>query len=214
MTSKIRSSGIVADGLTVAHRGRPVVSGVDLRVVPGRVTGLIGPSGSGKTSVLRALAGLQPIAAGAVVYDGEPRPAPGSLGMLAQHPRQVCDPRWTLGRIVVEPAAIRGERTDPAEWAQRAGLDPELLDRRPGQVSDGQLQRACLARILVQDPAYLLCDEPVAMLDPITARAVIAVLADLVDRGAGALLVSHDHRLVHAVSGDVVTLPRSVDGAT
>lgn len=198
--------GIVAAGLAVTYGASPVFADLDLHVRPGQISGLIGPSGSGKTTALRALAGLLEPAAGTITYDGEAVPRPGSVGLLAQHPREVCNPRWTLRRIIAEPALIAGSPADPDGCADAAGLDTALLHRYPGQVSDGQLQRACLARVLVQAPTYLLCDEPVAMLDPLSSRAVIATIITLADEGAGVLLVSHQHRMVHALCAPVTAL--------
>ena len=85
-------------------------------------------------------------------------------------------------------------------------LDADLLERRPAAVSDGQLQRAVIARALVQDPAFLICDEPTSMLDPITSAGVVAVLRERADAGVGVLFISHDHRLLAAVADEVVEL--------
>ncbi|WP_412475572.1 ABC transporter ATP-binding protein [Gordonia sp. LUNF6] len=206
---------IEAKGLTVCYDGVEVVSDVDVDVRPGSITGVLGRSGSGKTTLLRALAGLVRPARGSVTYGGSVCPRPGSIAMLAQHPRQVADPRWTLAQTITEPARIAGrraERDTAAVAAQRAGLALDLLDRFPSQVSDGQLQRACLARVLVQRPGYLLCDEPTAMLDPISARAVVEVISALARDGVGVALVSHSRALVRARSRCVLDLSDDAAG--
>lgn len=189
-------------GLGVEMGGRLIVDDLDLQVRPGRVTGLVGPSGSGKTTILRALAGLIPASSGSVVHTARR----DGIAMMAQHPRQVCNPRWTLRRIVVEPAVVAGRSADAEAVARRVGLDPDLLDRYPGQVSDGQLQRACLARLTVQAPDIVLADEPTAMLDPVSAQAVIEVIADLAAAGAGVVLVSHHRGLVRVFCDEVIDL--------
>ncbi|QMU21487.1 ABC transporter ATP-binding protein [Gordonia rubripertincta] len=192
-------------GLTARFGDREVFADLDIAVVTRSITGVVGRSGSGKTTLLRILARLTEPAAGAVEQrGGEPRP--GTVGLLAQHPRVVANPRWTLRRIVAEPAAITRRLCEVEEIAARVGLDPALLDRFPSQVSDGQLQRACIGRLLVQAPRFVLCDEPTAMLDPIAARAVIGLLQELVDAGAGIVLVSHQRRLVDARCDRVVDL--------
>ncbi|UQE73662.1 ATP-binding cassette domain-containing protein [Gordonia sp. PP30] len=199
------AEGIRGAGIGVAFAGRTVLADIDCTVVPGAMTGILGPSGSGKTTLLRTLAGLQPISRGSLTYDGSPSPAPASIALLAQSPRQACNPRWTVREIIAEPARVA--RTPPpeiAEIAARVGLSTGLLDRYPGQLSDGQLQRACVARVLVQEPSYLLCDEPTAMLDPVATRAIIGLIDGLVDAGVGAALVSHDHRLVRARCASVL----------
>ncbi|WP_442816269.1 ATP-binding cassette domain-containing protein [Streptomyces sp. NBC_01233] len=76
---------------------------------------------------------------------------------------------------------------------ERVGLGADLLARRPHEVSDGQLQRACLARALVLRPRWLVCDEMTAMLDASTAAALVAVVEEYrAESGAGLLAVGHD----------------------
>lgn len=201
------AEGIHASGVTVAFDGRTVLRDVDVTVLPGAVTGVVGPSGTGKTTLLRVLAGLHPATSGSVTYDGAPAPPAAAIAVLAQSPRQSCNPRWTVREIITEPArAARREAPDPAHLADRVGLSADLLDRYPAQLSEGQLQRACVARVLVQEPRYLLCDEPTAMLDPIATRAIIGLIDGLVDEGVGAALVSHVHRLVRARCSSIFTL--------
>jgi ABC-type glutathione transport system ATPase component len=184
-----------------------VLRGVDLRAAAGSVTGVTGASGCGKSTLLRVLAGLRPPDTGEVRYGGRPNPSKASIALLAQHPRLVCNPRWTLRQTIAEPALIRGERPEVAEVAERVGLSAELLDRYPGQVSDGQLQRACLGRVTAQRAGIVLCDEPTAMLDPIATASVTALLSDIATDGAAVVLVSHDAALVEALAAATLALP-------
>ncbi|MEZ0340238.1 ABC transporter ATP-binding protein [Mycobacterium sp. pV006] len=200
-------TGIRAAGVVVTLGGRTVLDGVDLTAPAGEVTGVTGVSGSGKTTLLRVLAGLQTPDAGTLSYDGAPVPPPGSVALLAQHPRLVCNPRWTLAQIIAEPAVVRGASTSVVDTAVRVGLEPELLDRYPGQVSDGQLQRACLARVLTQQARFVLCDEPTAMLDPIATASVVSLLRNFAADGAVVVLVSHDPALIDALAGTALALP-------
>lgn len=200
---------LIGQAITVEFNGKSVLCDVDISVPSGQFSGVIGASGAGKTTLLRVLAGLQRPSSGEVGYAGGARPRPGGIALLAQHPRQVANPRWTLRQIIAEPAAIAEQPLDDAaigDLLDRVGLDESLLGRYPAQVSDGQLQRACLGRILLQRPDFLLCDEPIAMLDPISARAVIATLAALVDDGIGVLLVSHHLPLIHNRCASIVDL--------
>ncbi|MFE5309411.1 ATP-binding cassette domain-containing protein [Isoptericola sp. NPDC056605] len=218
---------LVADGVSCwypAGAPRPagalVLDRVSLAVEPGRIVGLTGPSGAGKSSLGRILCGLQPAQEGAVLVDGEPVPTrrgrmTGVVGLLHQSPRAATSPRLTLGAIVAEPLPRRERgasagRARVAGAARRVGLTPDLLGRLPAQVSDGQLQRACLARALLAAPRYLVADEPTAMLDAATTAAAAQVLRELAAAGAGVLLVSHDHPLVDALADERVLLPGDV----
>lgn len=185
-----------AKSISVRFGDQTVLDDVDLEVRSGDITGVAGPSGSGKTTLLRVVAGLLAPDAGTVTYDGADKATPGSLAMLDQHPRLACNPDRTLAQIITEPADIAGRTADLDAAIERVGLDPELLTRFPTQVSGGQLQRACLARILVGEPAFLLCDEPTALLDPVATTAVVTLLRELSDQGTAIAVVSHDQALI------------------
>lgn len=198
---------LAAEGISITFHERRVLDEVDITIRTGEIVGVTGPSGCGKTSLLRVLAGLLRPNAGAVRYDDAVVPRPASIALLAQHPRLVCNPRWTLERIIGEPARIRGEDITVSDVTSRVGLSSALLQRYPSQVSDGQLQRACIARVLVQRPSFVLCDEPTAMLDPIAAGDIVNLLRRIADDYAGVALVSHSAPVISALTESVITLP-------
>ncbi|MEU7632189.1 dipeptide/oligopeptide/nickel ABC transporter ATP-binding protein [Nocardia sp. NPDC049220] len=198
-----------ASVLTVAYRGTPVLTGVDFTVESGSVVGLTGESGAGKTTLVRTLAGLLTATSGAVTIDEQPvRRYRAAIAMVFQSPRTATNPRYTLAQIIAEPARIRrDDALDIAELATRVGLTRDLLDRRPHEVSDGQLQRACVARGLAQRPRYLLCDEPTSMLDAATTASIIRLLTDQATAsGVGVLLVSHDRSLLRVCCTSISTM--------
>ncbi|MFJ9557533.1 ABC transporter ATP-binding protein [Nocardiopsis sp. NPDC101807] len=217
---------LVAEGVTCRYGPQTVLDGVDVTVEPGRVLGLTGPSGSGKSSLARILTGLRAPDSGTVLADGRPVSArrgrmSGDLGLLHQSPRAATDPRMRLRGIIAQPLTVRRRGTGPgirgagrgaddarrvAELARRVGLTGDLLDRRPDQVSAGQLQRACVARALAAAPRYLVCDEPTAMLDAASTAAVAHLLTSLAEDGVGILAISHDHALLDAWAHDVADL--------
>jgi peptide/nickel transport system ATP-binding protein len=210
---------LAARGIVAGYRrGVRVLDGVDLAVEPGTVVGLAGPSGCGKSTLARVLALLHAPWSGTVEVDGErvrgvryraPRELRTAVGVVFQNPRPATDPRLPLREIVAEPLLATGRGRDPAweeELHERAGLTAELLGRRPHEVSDGQLQRACLARALVLRPRYLICDEMTAMLDASTTAALVGVVADRARERTGVLAVSHDEELL-AVWADRVERP-------
>ena len=190
-------------------RGHPVLSAVDIEITPGEVVGLAGPSGCGKSTLARVLALLLAPWSGQVDIDGvpaagvryrAPRQQRTAIGVVFQQPRLSVDPRLTLRQAIVEPLRachrpVNGDQT--AELIDRVGLTAELLGRRPHEVSDGQLQRACLARALILQPRYLICDEMTAMLDASTTAALVGVVTmHTAQTGAGVLAISHDEALL------------------
>ncbi|MEJ5918865.1 ABC transporter ATP-binding protein [Corynebacterium sp. H78] len=199
--------GLRARNIAHSFAGREVLRDIMLRVAPGEIVGLVGPSGSGKTTLGRILTGRITPRAGAVTVDGVALgEARRDVAFIGQSPREACNPRWTLRRIIAEPALIASDQGRAQSEAQSAAesvlLTEDLLDRVPSDVSDGQLQRAVIARALVQKPKYLVCDEPTSMLDPITTATVVAALRT----EAGVLFISHDRRLLAAVADRVFEL--------
>lgn len=196
-----------ADEITVRYGGRAVLERLSFGIEPGEIVGLGGPSGGGKSTLARVLALMLRPWAGQVSVDGTRSPgwrqrAPRALrtriALLYQQPRLAVDPRLTLAEIVAEPLAAAGlPRGRAVELAGQVGLTSDLLTRRPHEVSDGQLQRACLARALTLRPRYLICDEMTAMLDASTQALLVGVVREYRAReGAGVLAISHDQVLL------------------
>jgi peptide/nickel transport system ATP-binding protein len=182
-----------------------------LAVCPGRITALVGPSGCGKTTLAHLLAGLLEPHSGSVTADGVPvrrrrGRLPGHTALLDQDPVAATDPYLPLRRTISLPASLRGLAVDLDALAGEVGLDPELLDRRPAEVSGGQLQRACLARALAQSPRYLIADEATAHLDPMSTASVADALRRRADGGLGVLAITHDLRLAERWADEVVEL--------
>lgn len=189
------------------------VDGVSLDLRPGQRLAVVGQSGSGKSTLARMLALLEQPDTGSITLDGTvvtafgvrtPRALRRAVQLLWQSPRQACDPRLRIRELILEPLVANGligrSRTDRAEglrrWAAQLGIVDELFERFPHEVSDGQLQRACLARALALEPRYLICDEISSMLDVSTQAALLEVIAqEQQRRELGVLLVTHDHVL-------------------
>ncbi len=217
--SVVRRYGCGADA-------RTVLDGVNLAVAPGERVAVCGPSGSGKSTLARVLALLERPDAGRIDLDGQPVRSAGlaaarelrlRVALLWQSPRLATDPRLRIDGLVAEPLRSGGRRhrPNPAELdarvtdvCARVGLAPELYERFPHEVSEGQLQRACLARALITAPRYLICDELTSMLDVSTQAGLLEVIADEArDRDAGVLLITHDRLLAEHWCDRVFELP-------
>lgn len=207
---------LVADRVTYRRPdGGFVLPPTDLTVRPGRITALVGPSGCGKTTVAHLLAGLLVPGSGSVTAGGvgvrrRRGRLPGHTALLDQDPLAATDPHLTLRRALTLSASVRGVPVDPDALAIEVGLDPVLLDRRPAEVSGGQLQRACLARALAQEPRYLIADEATAHLDPLSTTAIARTLRRRADGGLGVLAITHDLRLAESWADEVVELETRV----
>ncbi|MEU8403872.1 ATP-binding cassette domain-containing protein [Nonomuraea sp. NPDC048892] len=191
--------------VTLAFGRHKVLDGVSLAVRPGETLGLAGPSGCGKSTLARVLALLLRPSGGTVSLDGRPitrwrhrAHQRTSIGLIFQQPRLAVDPRFTLLDVIAEPLrAARRPLGRAHELAEELGLTAELFTRRPHEVSDGQLQRACVARALALEPRYLICDEMTTMLDASTQAHLVARIEAYRERTrAGVLAISHDAELL------------------
>lgn len=174
---------VVVSSLRRAYGQRVVIDRLNLRIERGEFVALLGESGCGKTTLLRALAGLDPIQGGRI--DAPRRPA-----VVFQEHRLL--PWACLWRNVALGLTEEGARERAAAALIEVGLGSRL-DDWPRNLSGGQAQRVALARALVQEPELLLLDEPFAALDALTRIRMHVLVRQLVARHQpGVLLVTHD----------------------
>lgn len=191
---------VSGEGLTKTFGGQRLFSDLSLAVHQGERLALRGPSGSGKTTLGNVLLRLLPPDAGYVNHAETLQG--GRVQKLYQDPALAFPSRVALRHSLGD--VIRRHRLDPGrleELMAALRLAPELLTRKPGQVSGGELQRMAIIRSMLLEPALIFADEPTSRLDLITQEETINSLMDQVDRHQCALvLVTHDDALADAVS--------------
>ncbi|MGS0753608.1 ABC transporter ATP-binding protein [Roseateles sp. GG27B] len=202
-----RPVGLEVRNLQVRYGAFTALHDLSFTLAPGESFGLVGESGSGKSTVLRAICGLAPLAAGSVrLNGGEDLPAPGSkdfrrrVQMVFQDPYGSLHPRQTVDRMLAEPLLIHGVGNEQARIAavlDAVGLGSSFRFRYPHQLSGGQRQRVAIARALMLEPSLLLLDEPTSALDASVQAEVLNLLETLRrERGLSFLMVSHDLAVV------------------
>jgi oligopeptide/dipeptide ABC transporter ATP-binding protein len=214
----VRGSGLISR--TVAHV--QAVDGVSLTIRRGQTLGLVGETGCGKSTLARCVAGLIPVTAGKVYFEGRDitnlsrramQPVRREIQMIFQDPYGSLNPRRRVGSIIGDPFAIHKTATGQErkrkvqEVMEMVGLNPEHYNRFPAEFSGGQRQRIGVARALAFRPKLIVCDEPVSALDVSIQAQVINLLADLQSElGLTYIFIAHDLSVVRHVSNSVAVM--------
>lgn len=197
---------VTATGLTKSYGEQRVFADLSLEIGVGERVALAGPSGSGKTTLGNALLRLLPTDAGRVEH--APALGGGRVQKLYQDPGLSFPPRVPLATGLAD--AVRRHDVPRARvdgLLEEVGLPAPLLDRRPGEVSGGELQRVAIVRAMLPGPALVFADEATSRLDLLTQQvAVDCLVRELDASGCALLLVTHDPALAGAVADRTLTL--------
>ncbi len=193
------NSLISMDGLTVAHGGNTVLSGVSLSIAPGEIVTVVGPNGSGKSTLLRSVIGALKPSRGTVTR------APGlRIGYVPQKLHIDATLPLTVRRFLSLPERVSDARASEALIQAGAG---DLAARQMSGLSGGQFQRVLLARALLCNPQLLILDEATQGLDqPGSAAFYQRIEKVRQDLGCAVLMVSHELHVVMAASDRVICL--------
>ena len=171
------------------------IDGIDLEIFSGETFGIIGESGSGKSTTGRAILQLIKPDRGTVAFNGveltqlnheQMRKMRSQMQMIFQDPRACFNPYMNVFTSVADPLLIHkllpnleSAREKVTAILEKVGLSSELAERYPSDLSGGQLQRVAIARALITNPKFIICDEPVSMLDASIQSQVLQLMRDL-----------------------------------
>ncbi|HBO33205.1 MAG TPA: peptide ABC transporter ATP-binding protein [Anaerolineaceae bacterium] len=198
---------------------KPYVKAVDdisFTINKGETFGLVGESGCGKSTAARTLIRLYKPTSGSVCFDGvdiakldekELQPYRCRIQMIFQDPYASLDPRMTVKSIIAEPLTIHrdfpaSEHEDRvAQSLRMVGLDPSHMAKYPHEFSGGQRQRIGIARALITQPDFIICDEPISALDVSIQAQVVNMLQSLQEQlGLTYCFIAHDLAMVKYIS--------------
>lgn len=205
----------VKGGLPFRKKYVKAVSDVSLAIEKGETFGLVGESGCGKSTLANAMLGMLTPTDGKVYFEGKDlnalnkkdfRELRRGMQMIFQDPFSSLNPRFNLLEIIGEPMVIRGGFTQEeiasrvVEMLKLVGLSEGDLYRYPSEFSGGQRQRIGIARAIILNPSFLVCDEPVSALD-VSVHAQILNLLDKIqkERGITYLFISHNLAVVKSI---------------
>ena len=166
---------------------------------------LVGPSGYGKSTLAKIISGYIKPEKGEVLWDGKalPQNIYCPIQMIYQHPEKSVNPRWKMAKILNEAWEIDNN------ILQEMGIEKSWFNRWPNELSGGELQRFCIARVLGPETKFLVCDEISTMLDVITqAQIWNFLLKTSQENELGMLVVTHNIELANRVCDRIIELPK------
>lgn len=201
------------------------IDGLKLYLKAGETLGVVGESGSGKSTLAFAITRLTTVTEGSIVFQGQDlvplsqnqlRNVRKDLQIVFQDPYGSLSPRLSVGQIVSEGLELLGltkleQQQRVIEALEAVELDPESRHRYPHEFSGGQRQRIAIARALVLKPKLLILDEPTSALDRTVQKQIVLLLRRLQsERGFACIFISHDLKVVKAMSHRVLVMRHGV----
>ncbi len=210
------------ENLSVSYGNFKAVDGVSFEINRGETIGLVGESGCGKTTLGRSVLRLIEPSAGKIIFEGNDithltekdiRSSRKRMQIIFQDPYSSLNPRMRIGHALNEVLQIhsrlenRQRKQKVMELLVRVGLLESHYDRYPHEFSGGQRQRIVIARALILEPSFVICDESVSALDVSVQAQVLNLLNELkADFGFAALFISHDLSVVRYISDRILVM--------
>jgi peptide/nickel transport system ATP-binding protein len=199
------------------------VDQISFDIKEGETLGLVGQSGCGKTTLGRSIVGLQTINEGTIIYKGETIATPNKpynqqykkiIQLIFQDPYSSLHPRMRIGDAIAEPLQVhqivnnKSERKERViEMLEKVELPADCYNKYPHEFSGGQRQRIVIARALIMEPKFVICDESVSALDVSVQAQVLNLLNDLkASMQFSALFITHDLAVVKYISDRIMVM--------
>ena len=199
------------------------VDNISFDIKEGETLGLVGQSGCGKTTLGRSIVGLQKINEGSILYKGEPIATPNKaynphykkiIQLIFQDPYSSLHPRMRIGDAISEPLHVhqiapgKSERKERViDMLEKVELPADCYNKYPHEFSGGQRQRIVIARALIMEPKFVICDESVSALDVSVQAQVLNLLNDLKSSMQfSALFITHDLSVVKYISDRIMVM--------
>ena len=199
------------------------VDQISFDIKEGETLGLVGQSGCGKTTLGRSIVGLQTINEGSIIYKGETIATPNKpynqqykkiIQLIFQDPYSSLHPRMRIGDAIAEPLQVhqivnnKSERKERViEMLEKVELPADCYNKYPHEFSGGQRQRIVIARALIMEPKFVICDESVSALDVSVQAQVLNLLNDLkASMQFSALFITHDLAVVKYISDRIMVM--------
>lgn len=193
------------ENLSFSYDGKKeILKDVSLSLERGEVLGLMAPSGFGKSTLGKLMAGYLKVERGKITVDGEDiNDLSGFLPvqMVHQAPEKNVNIRWKVEKILNEGWQVN------SDVKEKFGIEDSFLNKFPTELSGGELQRICLARVLSSETKYLIADEVTTMLDSITQAQICYLLRHFARKhDLGILFISHNDALIDAICDRKINL--------
>jgi len=199
------------------------VDQITFDIKEGETLGLVGQSGCGKTTLGRSIVGLQTINEGSIVYKGETIAAPNKaynphykkiIQLIFQDPYSSLHPRMRIGDAIAEPLLVHqivqnkaASKERVIEMLEKVELPADCFNKYPHEFSGGQRQRIVIARALIMEPKFVICDESVSALDVSVQAQVLNLLNNLkASMQFSALFITHDLSVVKYISDRIMVM--------
>lgn len=199
------------------------VDGVNFTLEKGKTLGIVGESGCGKSTLGRTILNLVEPTDGKILFEGRDITHPGKtemkalrrdMQMIFQDPYSSIDPRMNVGQIIAEPLKVHKLCGSAAEESRRVdeimeivGLPPRMRGAYPHELDGGRRQRVGVARALILNPKFIVCDEPVSALDVSIQAQILNLMQDLQEqRGLTYVFITHDLSVVKHISDEICVM--------